>query len=117
MDVIAGVDVVVANRDEARLLTDEQSNEAALAALGRSFPEVVVTLGADGALVQRANGLVRAPSVAGEVLDTTGAGDAATGTYLAWRLDGHDVAPALRAAMDAAATAVAGLGSFPFGVS
>ena len=117
LDVIAGVDVVVANRDEARLLTDEQSNEAALAALGRSFPEVVVTLGADGALVQRANGLVRAPSVAGEVLDTTGAGDAATGTYLAWRLDGHDVAPALRAAMDAAATAVAGLGSFPFGVS
>lgn len=111
---LAGIDVFVANRDEARLLSTENDDERALAVLGHSFPEIVVTLGADGALAQRDGVLVRAASVAERVLDTTGAGDAATGTYLAWRLDGHDVAPSLRAAMAAAAAAVAGLGSFPF---
>ncbi len=114
LQLLAEVDVLFANRDEAGLLTDEVASNHALAVLARSFPEVVMTLGVEGALAQRGDLTATAASVAGAVLDTTGAGDAATGTYLAWRLDGHDVAPSLRAAMVAAATVVAGLGSVPF---
>jgi ribokinase len=46
---------------------------------------VVVTLGAEGALVASAEGLARVPSVAVDVVDTTGAGDAFAAA-LAWRL-------------------------------
>jgi len=51
------------------------------------------------------------PSVATDVVDTTGAGDAATGTYLSQRLFGHDIDTSLRVAMDAAAKVVRGAGA------
>jgi sugar/nucleoside kinase (ribokinase family) len=45
------------------------------------------------------------------VLDTTGAGDAATGTYLGARLNGDDVSAALSKAMAASARVVGDLGA------
>jgi sugar/nucleoside kinase (ribokinase family) len=45
------------------------------------------------------------------VLDTTGAGDAATGAYLALRLRGEPMESALHAAMREASLVVRGLGS------
>jgi sugar/nucleoside kinase (ribokinase family) len=47
----------------------------------------------------------------GNIVDTTGAGDSATGTYLAHRLLGADIETALHYAMAAAARVVQGLGS------
>ncbi len=46
---------------------------------------MVVTLGAEGALVASAEGTARVPSVRVDAVDTTGAGDAFTAA-LAWRL-------------------------------
>ncbi|HMK96311.1 MAG TPA: PfkB family carbohydrate kinase, partial [Acidimicrobiales bacterium] len=54
----------------------------------------------------------QAPSV--EVADTTGAGDAFTGTFLARRLAGDDPATAVQAALAAAAQVVAAIGARPW---
>ena len=108
--LVAGVDFLFANEEEATVLGAGEIEEA-LVALGELSREVVVTRGARGALVRRGTVTSTAPSLAGDVLDTTGAGDAATGTYLGARLAGEDVEIALVNAMTAAAVVVAGLGA------
>ena len=108
---IGNVDVLAANEVEAVQLAGASDYEEALEQLSNHHGEVVVTIGARGAVVQRAGIRSHAPSQAVDVVDTTGAGDATLGTYLAYRLDGHDPAGALRAAMSKAAAVVAGFGS------
>jgi sugar/nucleoside kinase (ribokinase family) len=111
LTAVQGVDVLFANADEARLLSGTDDLEAAIASLASSASEVVVTNGSQGASVWRDGVIEHVASIAVDVVDTTGAGDATAGTYLAWRLDGHDVGAALRAAMVAAARVVATIGS------
>jgi len=108
---IGNVDVLAANEVEAVQLAGASDYEEALEQLSNHHGEVVVTIGARGAVVQRAGIRSHAPSQAVDVVDTTGAGDATLGTYLAYRLDGHDPAGALRAAMSKAAAVVGGFGS------
>ena len=72
------------NRAEAQLLTgaaDPGAAAAALVAMGAR--SVVVTLGADGALLRGAGGPRDVPGVAASPVDTTGAGDAVSGVLLA----------------------------------
>ncbi len=75
--------ILKVNDEEAWLLTGERDPERAIRALGTGERLVVITLGGDGCLWYRngVTGRVRAPSV--EVLDTTGAGDAFLGAFLA----------------------------------
>ena len=103
--------MLFANAEEALALTGAADVDDALADLGEAFTEVVVTLGPDGAFAQRGDETVHAASVATRVVDTTGAGDATTGTYLGQRLGGQGLASSLAAAMAAAAVVVAGGGS------
>jgi sugar/nucleoside kinase (ribokinase family) len=107
----AGATWLFANEEEALALAGVPDVADALTALGVAAEEVVVTCGSRGARVRRGAEEWRAPARATEVLDTTGAGDAATGAYLGARLAGDDVAAALTRAMDAAAEVVRGLGS------
>jgi len=100
-----------ANEEEALAVTQTSEIDAALSSLRSSFNEVVVTRGADGAVAARNDASFSVRSQSSVVLDTTGAGDAATGAYLAARLDGNDVNTALNKAMAAAAIVVRGLGS------
>jgi fructokinase len=81
---VDGAFLVKANADEARALTGELDVEAAAASLlAAGAQHVVVTLGADGALL-RGGGLDRAVrGVAATPVDTTGAGDAVSGVLLA----------------------------------
>lgn len=76
--------LVKCNADEACALTSEADIEAAAASLlAAGAAHVVVTLGADGALL-RGGGLNRdVGGVAARPVDTTGAGDAVTGVLLA----------------------------------
>jgi ribokinase len=103
---------IFANEEEALVLTGTENVEEAADVLARLFEEVVITRGGNGALcaIGAERFHVAARRVA--VLDTTGAGDAATGAYLGARL--HAVAPAqaLAIAMEAAARVVGGLGAF-----
>jgi sugar/nucleoside kinase (ribokinase family) len=107
----SGATMIFANEEEALTLSSENDVEGALDFLGTLFDEVVITVGARGAYVAR--GLERLHSGASTrgVVDTTGAGDAATGTYLGARLSGDEPYEALLDAMLAAAQVVGGLGA------
>ncbi|MDA8298127.1 MAG: PfkB family carbohydrate kinase [Actinomycetota bacterium] len=101
-----------ANLDEARVLSGERDPERAVEVLARYYDEVTVTLGGDGALwAGRTSGQLRLASRAVQVHDTTGAGDAFTGTFLARRLVGDAPADALSAGLEAAARVVSTAGA------
>ena len=72
------------NRAEASALTERDDPAAAADALiAMGAVSVVVTLGPDGALLRGAGGSVDVPGVPASPVDTTGAGDAVSGTLLA----------------------------------
>ena len=78
---------------EARALAGEEDPEAAARALAaKTGAPVVVTLGADGALVVDGESVERIPAPRVEVVDTTGAGDAFNGA-LACELAGGAALP------------------------
>ncbi|MFJ9647884.1 carbohydrate kinase family protein [Streptomyces sp. NPDC101206] len=117
LGAVAGVDVLLPNEDEALLLAGlPRTAGAARAAaeLSRLVPLVLVTRGAAGALVAQ-GGRVTAEVAAEPVraVDSTGAGDAFTGGFLAARLAGADPAEAARAGCRSAARAVTRLGGRP----
>jgi ribokinase len=95
--------VLTPNADEARELAGEQDVEAAARALAaRTGAPVLVTLGADGALLLDGDA-ERLPALAVEVVDTTGAGDAVNGALAAELAAGRPLRDAARFAMAAAA--------------
>ncbi|MEU2925228.1 PfkB family carbohydrate kinase [Streptomyces sp. NPDC007251] len=108
------LDVLLPSRDEACLLTGLPDPADAAAKLSRLVPLVVVKTGADGALVVRSGGTpTRVPAVPAVPRDTTGAGDAFTGAFLAALL--ADMAPEEAAARGcrAGAEAVERVGGRP----
>jgi sugar/nucleoside kinase (ribokinase family) len=109
-----GVDVLLPSRDEACLLTGLSDPADAAAKLSRHVPLVVATQGADGALVAR-SGVVeaRVPAVPAVPRDTTGAGDAFTGAFLAALLAGADPGTAAAEGCRAGALAVERMGGRP----
>ncbi|QES50679.1 sugar kinase [Streptomyces venezuelae] len=114
LSAVDGVAVLLPNEDEARLLAGTADAAEAAAALSLRFPLVVVTRGVAGALVAEA-GTVTAdvPAEPARAVDTTGAGDAFTGGFLAARLAGAPPAEAARAGCRAAARAVTRPGGRP----
>jgi sugar/nucleoside kinase (ribokinase family) len=106
-----GASTLFANEEEALVLTHCSEVIAALEHLSHDFEEVVVTLGERGARARRGDTDHFVTSSSTDVVDTTGAGDAATGAYLAVRLSDGSVDEALEAAMIAASEVVKGLGS------
>ncbi|MGX1670395.1 ribokinase [Streptomyces sp. NPDC055400] len=112
-EVLAACDPLIVNEHEARVVLgadvagapdDPDDWASALLALGPR--SVVITLGAEGALVADAAGTRRVPSVKVTAVDTTGAGDAFTAA-LAWRLGaGESLADAAAFAARVGAAAV-----------
>jgi len=107
LSLCAGAFLVKVNREEAQLLSAEsdpaRGAEALCAQLGARV--VVVTLGAEGALV-RGETRANANGVAADVVDTTGAGDAFLGVLVAaLTTSGFDPAAAAEALPLAMATA------------
>ncbi|MFI6000342.1 carbohydrate kinase family protein [Streptomyces sp. NPDC051366] len=120
LDAVAGIGVLLPNEDEARLLAGLPGAKGAAGAaraaaeLSRRVPLVVVTRGAAGALVAEAGRVTAEVSAeSAEAVDSTGAGDAFTGGFLAARLAGAEPADAARAGCRAAAQAVTRLGGRP----
>ncbi|MEU5150305.1 PfkB family carbohydrate kinase [Streptomyces yangpuensis] len=119
LDAVAGTGVLLPNEDEARLLAGlpERAGAARAATeLSRRIPLVVVTRGRAGALVAergRITAEVAAAQPAEPVVDSTGAGDAFTGAFLAARLDGADPTESARAGCRAAAQAITHPGGRP----
>ena len=110
---IDGVDVVLPNLDEARLLVGASGPQTDFDVLADRFPHVVVTLGSMGAAylggAHRAQ--VTAPRI--DVVDTTGAGDAFAAGFLARWIGGATPEEALDGGRAAAETCVGHLGARP----
>lgn len=114
LSLTEGVEMLLPSRDEACLLTGLPDPADAAAKLSRHAPLVVVKQGADGALVAE-SGAVRAriPPVPAVPRDTTGAGDAFTGAFLAALLTGAQPEEAASEGCRAGAMAVGKVGARP----
>jgi len=109
-----GVDVLLPSRDEAELLSGAGDADVAAAKLSGRFPLVAVTSGVAGAVVARGGAVhARVPAVPAVARDSTGAGDAFTGAFLAARLRGAGPREAADAGCRAGALAVARVGGRP----
>jgi sugar/nucleoside kinase (ribokinase family) len=108
------VDVLLPSRDEACLLTGLPDPADAAAKLSRHVPLVVVKQGVEGALVARSGAVVaHVPAVPATPRDTTGAGDAFTGAFLAALLTGAGAEEAAVQGCRAGASAVERVGGRP----
>ena len=82
--LLGDVDVLVVNEHEATLLAGGTDPVAAATRLCERARRTVVTLGADGAVLVDATGvLTSVPGIPAEAVDTTGAGDAFVGNLAA----------------------------------
>jgi sugar/nucleoside kinase (ribokinase family) len=109
-----GVDLLLANEEEAELLAGSRDPRQAAAALGEHYREVVVKLGPDGALWQQGFITASAPAErSGDVVDTTGAGDAFAAGFLASWLLHPEPETALAAGNRLAASVIGKVGGRP----
>ncbi|WP_408909944.1 carbohydrate kinase family protein [Streptomyces luteolus] len=125
LDAVEGAEALLPNREEAALLAGLPAPDPpdppglavaaeAAAKLGSRFPLVAVTAGAEGALVvEGGSAPVRVPGVRVAARDSTGAGDAFTGAFLAARLTGASAVEAAREGCRAGARAALRVGGRP----
>jgi sugar/nucleoside kinase (ribokinase family) len=114
LSLVEGVDVLLPSRDEACLLMDVSDASDAAARLSRHVPLVVAKQGAGGALLARSGKVyARVPAVPAVPRDTTGAGDAFTGAFLAALLAGAGPEQAAEEGCRAGAQAVGHIGGRP----
>ena len=112
-----GAAILFPNAQEAAILAGSDDPETQCARLAVRYPLVVIKRGAAGceAAAGEKRWRVNAPKI--EAIDTTGAGDAFVAAFLAARLSGADIQPALERAAAAGAAASAIIGGRPKGVS
>ena len=113
---VRGVDLLLANLDEAAVLTgfpDADPTDQARSLAADLGAAVVVKRGAAGAVWADADGITAVPAPQATVLDPTGAGDAFAAGLLATHLSGGDSRASLTAAAAAGARAVAKVGARP----
>lgn len=101
-EFIEHVDVLTAAEDELEFF-------GGLEKLRKKIDEIIVTRGKDGAELYIGDEKYSAEAKEVEVIDTTGAGDALTGTYLAFRSEGRK--KALERAVKAASLSTTSVGA------
>ena len=101
--LLRGLDIVFVNEAEARLYSRRRSLPAALAWWKDTARATVVKRGARGATYLSRQAVLRAPAPRVKAVDTTGAGDAFNGGYLAALLRGGDPAECLKRGNEAGA--------------
>ena len=107
LEWVGGVTLLLPNRAEAAVLAGTDDPEAAARALTAHAREVVVKLGAGGALWTDGEAVARVPAPPVAAADSTGAGDAFAAGLLAARRRGAGPDEALAAGCALAAEAVA----------
>ncbi|MEV4468046.1 sugar kinase [Nonomuraea salmonea] len=111
-----GAKLLFANIDQAKVLTGRDDAEAAAKVLTAWFPQVVIKMGAEGAL-WFSNGRPDPVRVAAEpvdkIVDGTGAGDAFCAGFLPPWLEGKPPADALASGCRLASKAIMHLGARP----
>jgi ribokinase len=113
-------DYITPNESEAEVLTGirvvslDDAEKAADALLARGVGNVVITIGARGALVKNATTCQHVPACnAGPVVETTGAGDAFNGGFADALAEGQDIVQATRFGCAVAGISVTRPGTAP----
>jgi ribokinase len=113
--ILALADVVTPNRGELAVLAGDDGPSAgptAAAVLGGAKDRaILVSLGADGALLVRSTGTMPLPAPPVEAVDTVGAGDTLNGALAAGLASGLELPDAARRAVAAASLAVTRAGA------
>ncbi|NLL43082.1 MAG: ribokinase [Firmicutes bacterium] len=116
-ELLANVDVLTPNEDEAQIITGIEiadlasAEQAAKHLLARGPRAVVITLGGLGALAVTKDETVHIPAFAVDAVDTTGAGDAFNGALAVALGEKLPLAEACRFAAAAAALSVTKVGT------
>ena len=112
-----GVDLLICTLDEAEVLCGSRDPDIGSARLTAHYPQLLLKLGAGGALWRAADDrpVCSVPAVAasGVIVDSTGAGDAFAAAYLATIGRGGPVTDGLAAGCALAATVVTRTGARP----
>lgn len=117
--LMSRVDVLTPNETEAAIITNQavtdikSAKKAGLALLESGCKNVVITLGAGGALCISNDGVHHVPAFQVEPIDTTGAGDAFNGALAVALAEGMPLVDAVRFANAAGALCVTRLGTAP----
>ena len=112
-DLLRQFDLLLANEDEAAVLSGEDDPHRALEVLSDQVACVVVKVGARGVLARDPAGLVNAPAPRRTVVDTTGAGDAFTAGFLPAWLAARPLSEAVAEGQRLAAEAISRVGASP----
>ena len=111
-DLLRLVDILTPNESEAHALTGSANPaEAARILTDRGVGTVVVTCGAEGALMIAANDVTHIPGFLVETIDSTGAGDAFNGALACAVAEGVPIRSAIERANAAGALATTGRGA------
>jgi sugar/nucleoside kinase (ribokinase family) len=110
---IAGTDLLLPSLEEGRILSAESRPEIVSALLGEWFPQVALTLGADGVQMQSSAGNEHIPAISADVVDVTGAGDAFAASLISEMLKNKSLSQAAQTAVKFAAKAITKLGGRP----
>jgi sugar/nucleoside kinase (ribokinase family) len=108
-----GASILFPNTEEAAILAGSDDPETQCALLAAHYPLVVVKRGAEGCEAAEGARRWRVNAAKVEAVDTTGAGDAFVAAFLAARLSGADIQPALERAVAAGAAASTIVGGRP----
>lgn len=112
-DLLPRIDVLLANEDEALVLSGQDTTEAALGELRQHTPVVVIKRGSRGVLAADEHVSVQLPAPRVHCADTTGAGDAFAGGFLPAWLAGAGLRGSLEAGQRAAGRCVSRVGASP----
>lgn len=118
--VMADIDILIPNEHEIGILSGcpdvgspEKMAEAAEVLLAQGVKRIIITLGAQGAMLCYAGGRYHVPAFQVKAVDTTVAGDAYTGALAVALAEGMAFGEAMRFAGAAAAVAVTRYGAQP----
>ena len=118
-ELISLSDFIVPNEPELSMLTDQPVNDIASAekaakiVLERGAQTVIVTLGANGALIVNKEMIRHIPSFSVEIVDTTAAGDAFIGGFASALLQNKSLEEAVRYGCACGALATTKFGAQP----
>lgn len=109
---LARTDIIFPSDDEARLLFElEDVDQMVDRFLEFGAKIVVMTCGADGAILATQQERTRIPPGPSDPVDSTGAGDSFAGAFLAHWIEDQDALRAAKAAANVAAAVVSGFGA------